>query len=426
MKRGTLFSLVLLFVVTAVSAAAVVASAAGGGTVSGTVLSYRGAAQTSTWVEWGAADTHGIYSIAGGALTDGSGAYTITGVGAAAGTGELWVHPPGTDDYLRRFGLTFADPGTTTLDFRPGKLNFTTDRATSWRNWKSVRVVTFGSDALSSTSAQTVIGSTAAGGVSAAVKALPDTVTSAVVYYWPYQAAEWTPGAPVTITAGVTVSDTVTVSQAAALRLRVAAPFWRSGKPGSTVALAVANWPAAATAHFYAAPRFPAGGAATHFALAFTSVGTQSQKVTLHLPTTARPGYAYDFTAERTDSGSHLSLTASFQVCTLKASATTIARGSAIRLSGVVPTQGHWGGAKGLRKVVTIFKRTTVPTIGQPTVWDATREGWQLADTSLANAYGNYTSAVFRPVRTTWYVVRYPGDAWYWRAFTSVIKVTVH
>ena len=426
MKRGPLFSLVLLLVVIAVSAAAVVASAAGSGTVSGTVLSYNGAAQTSAWVEWGAADTHGIYSIAGGALTDGSGAYAITGVGVAAGTGELWVRPPGTDDYLRRFGLTFADPGTTTLDFRPGKLNFSTHRATSWRDWTSVRVVTFGSDALSSTSAQTVIGSTAAGGVSAAVKALPDTVTSVVVYYWPYQATEWTPGAPVAITAGVTVSDTVTVSQAAALRLRVAAPFWRSGKPGSAVRLAVANWPAAATAHFFAAPRFPGGGAATHFALAFTSVGPQSQKVTLHLPTTARPGYAYDFTAERTDSGSRLSLTAPFQVCTLKASATTIARGSAIRLSGVVPTQGHWGGAKGLPKVLRIFKRTTVPTIGQPTVWDATREGWQRADTSLVNAYGSYTSAVLHPTRTTWYVVRYPGDAWYWRAFTSVIRVTVH
>jgi hypothetical protein len=425
LKRGALFSLVLLLVVTAVAAAAMVASAAGSGTLGGTVFTYKGAAESGVWVEWGAADAHGVYSIAGGALTDGSGAYTISGVGAAAGRGELWVHQPGTDDYLRRFGLTFADPATTTLDFRPGKLNFTTDRATSWRNWKFVRVVTFGSDAVSSTSARTVVGSTAAGGASAAVKALPNTLTSALVYYWPYQAVEWTPVSPVAITAGVTASDTISVSQAAARRLRVAAPFWHSGKAGSAVKLVIANWPAAATAHFYAAPRFPAGGAATHFPLAFTSVGIQPQTVTLQLPATARPGYAYNFIAQRTDSGSNLSLTAPFQVCTLKASATKIAKGGAIRLSGVVPTQGHWGAAKGLPKVVTIYKRTTNPTIGQPTVWDATREGWRLADTSLTNAYGNYTSMVLHPQRTTWYVVRYPGDAWYWRAFTSVIKVTV-
>jgi hypothetical protein len=425
MKRGALFSLILVLAATTVSAAALAAWATGSGTVSGTVLRYRGAAQSGAWVEWGAVDTHGVYSPAGGALTDGSGAYAITGVGAAAGAGQRFMRPPGTDDYLLRFGLTFVDPGTTTLDFRPGKLNFTTNRATSWSNWKGVRVVTFGSDAVSSTSARTAIGSTATSGASGAVRALPDTVTSAVVYYWPYQAVEWLAGAPVAITAGVTASNTISVSQAAALRLRLAAPFWRSGKPGGTIKLAVSNWPATATAHFYAAPRFPASAAITHFGLAFTSLGTKSQNVTLTAPAAARPGYAYDFTAQRTDSGSHLALTVSYQVCTLKASATTIARGSPIRLSGVVPTQGHWGAAKGLPKVVTIFKRTTNPTIGQPTVWDATREGWQLAGTSLANAYGNYTSAVLHPTRTTWYVVRYAGDSWYWRAFTSVIKVTV-
>jgi hypothetical protein len=425
MKRGALFSLVLGLAAVAVSAAALAALATGSGTVSGTVLTYNGLAQTGAWVEWGAADTHGIYAATGGALTNGSGAYSIGSVGATAGTGEVFMRPPGTTNYLNRFGLTFADPGTTTLDFRPGKLNFTTDRATSWNAWKGVRVVTFGSDASGGTSAQTTIPGTGAGGTSGLVKAMPDNVTSAVAYYWPYQAAEWIAGAPVTITAGATAVETITVNQAAALRLRLAAPFWRSGAPGSTVKAVVANWPATATAHFYATPRFPAGGAATHFGLVFTSLGTQAQTVTLTLPATARPGYAYDFTAQRTDSGSHLALTVTCQVCSLKSSAATITKGSAIRLSGIVPTQGHWGAAKGLPKVVTIYKRTTDPKIGQPTVWKATRMGWQFADSALANAYGSYTSIVLRPQRTTWYVVRYPGDAWYLGAFTSVIKVTV-
>lgn len=425
MKRGALFSLVLALAAAAVLTAGLTAWATGSGSVSGTVLTYKGAAQTGAWVEWGAVDTHGVYAATSGALTDGSGAYTIGSVGAAAGAGEVFMRPPGTTDYLNRFGLTFADPGTTTLDFRPGKLNFTTDRSTSWNTWKGVRVVTFGSDASGGTSAQTTIPGTGTGGTSGLVKALPDNVTSAVAYYWPYQAAEWIAGAPVTITAGATASDVISVHQSAALRLRLAAPFWRSGAPGSTIKIAVTNWPATATAHFYGAPRFPVGGAATHFGLAFTSLGTQSQTVTLTMPATARPGYIYDFTAQRTDSGSRVSLTVPFQVCSLKSSAATITKGSAVRLSGVVPTQGHWGAAKGLPKVVTIYKRTTNPTIGQPTVWNATREGWQFADSALANAYGNYTSIVLRPQRTTWYVVRYPGDAWYLGAFTSVIKVTV-
>jgi hypothetical protein len=180
MKRGALFSLVLGLAAVAVSAAAMTVWATGSGAVSGTVLTYNGLAQTGAWVEWGADDTHGIYAATGGALTNGSGAYSIGSVGATAGTGEVFMRPPGTTNYLNHFGLTFADPGTTTLDFRPGKLNFTTDRATSWNTWKGVRVVTFGSDAGGGTSAQTTIPGAGAGGTSGLVKAMPDNVTSAV------------------------------------------------------------------------------------------------------------------------------------------------------------------------------------------------------------------------------------------------------
>jgi hypothetical protein len=42
-----------------------------------------------------------------------------------------------------------------------------------------------------------------------------------------------------------------------------------------------------------------------------------------------------------------------------------------------------------------------------------------------ANGLGRY-ARFLRPTRTTWYVVRYPGDDWYWHAYTSVLKVRVY
>ena len=101
-----------------------------------------------------------------------------------------------------------------------------------------------------------------------------------------------------------------------------------------------------------------------------------------------------------------------------------MAASSSIRLSGVIPTQGHVGPAAGTAKYVTIFKRTT--RAGQPTNWYATRRGWTNAGTVKANGWGKFTSALLRPTRTTWYVVRYPGDKWYWGAYTSVVKVRVY
>ena len=38
---------------------------------------------------------------------------------------------------------------------------------------------------------------------------------------------------------------------------------------------------------------------------------------------------------------------------------------------------------------------------------------------------GAYTSGYLKPSRTTWYVVRYPGDREYYRGYTSVLRVTV-
>jgi len=98
--------------------------------------------------------------------------------------------------------------------------------------------------------------------------------------------------------------------------------------------------------------------------------------------------------------------------------------GTSVRLTGIVPTQGHVGSKAGKTKELYVFARTT--PAGQPGAGNPTKKGWKLVGTCKANGLGKYTTSRLRPTRSTWYVVYYPGDDWYWGAFTSVVKVTVH
>ena len=41
------------------------------------------------------------------------------------------------------------------------------------------------------------------------------------------------------------------------------------------------------------------------------------------------------------------------------------------------------------------------------------------------NGLGAYTTPYFRPLKTLTLVVRYPGDDWYYDAYTSTQKITV-
>ena len=149
----------------------------------------------------------------------------------------------------------------------------------------------------------------------------------------------------------------------------------------------------------------------------------QLRNVSVTIPSTATPGYDYDIHVSRTDDGSMLGITTSFQVASLKASPTSIRHGGAVRLSGIIPTQGHMGSTAGKSKSVILYQRTSAA--GPPAAWNAAAKGWHKVATLKANGLGKYASRLLRPKRTTWYVVRYPNDAWYWGAYTSVIRVAV-
>jgi len=41
------------------------------------------------------------------------------------------------------------------------------------------------------------------------------------------------------------------------------------------------------------------------------------------------------------------------------------------------------------------------------------------------NRQGAYTTPYFKPLKTLTLVVRYPGDDWWWGAYTSATRVAV-
>jgi hypothetical protein len=147
------------------------------------------------------------------------------------------------------------------------------------------------------------------------------------------------------------------------------------------------------------------------------------------VPRSAKPGYAYDIEAHRSDTisanggESNLYLMAGFEVCTLKANRAVVSAGGKVTLKGIVPTQGHQGSTKGKKKAVVLYSRAKKPS-GPPELWDATKKGWKKELSFKSNGFGAY-SASGHVSRTKWFVLRYDGDDWYYGGYTAVVKVTV-
>lgn len=211
-----------------------------------------------------------------------------------------------------------------------------------------------------------------------------------------------------------------TFDEAAAQRLTISTPYYASGGPGSKVKLRFAGFPAGWSSVLGGYSAWPATAPmsvlGTH-----TASGTAAQYKTATVPKTAKPGYFYLLTADHQQGPLHLEVP--FQVCTLKSSRSSVARGGSIRLSGVVPVEGHLGSTPGKYKNVAIFSRTTAAA--QPTVPDPRKRGWTLVKVVRSDRLGAYRTPLLRPKRSTWYVALYGGDGWYWGGYTPVVKVSV-
>jgi hypothetical protein len=368
------------------------------------------------WVVWSApvgADWNG-----GQFVTAADGAYSFTDADAANGQGELLVFSPNTANgfIYERYGASWLDPGPTTFDFQAGIVPLTADRSAPWGVWSECWFVFEGSDAQTSVlSVQYVDPSdTSTSPVVYNGNVLAGSYTAGSVNFWPDEGLEFSPPS---VSAGGTASD-VTVDEANASRTSVANPWWASGKPGTSVKVAMGNFPAGWTVDFSGYSDWPPSAPTKTF-WPTTTTGVANQFRTLTVPTTATPGY--DYWIGEQHRGGPLYLETPFQVASLKPSAATIRRGATVTLTGVIPTRGHQGSTAGLRKTVVLYKRTT--SAGQPLSYSSPK-GWTKVASFMASGLGKYTFRQ-RPARTTYYIVRYPGDGWYWRAFTSVIHVTV-
>lgn len=393
------------------------AKLAGTAVVNGHVYDSGGGAIYGAYVAW--AVTLGDTFESGDTQTDATGAYSFTNLPAAPGTGELLVASPTEPWAIGRYDATWADPGTTTFDFQPGVVTTVLLRGGPWVGWGDAMVFLFGSDAVSGVAGMTdIAGSSDA--VSGYSYGVPGTYQDGAAYFWMDEGKEFTTTA--TLGAGAVSAETIVVDQATAQRLMVTTPYWASGKPGTAIKVRHENYPAGWTLDYYGYADSPTGKPFKSYgSLATTGASPFSKGVTI--PTTAPAGYCYVVNATHREGP--LSLDTPFQVCTLKSTKTAVRKGDSIKLGGVIPTEGRWGSNAGKSKYVTIYKRTKSVSAA-PTAWDATKKGWTKVAKVKANGLGKYASAYLKPTRTTWYVVRYPGDNWYWGAYTSVVKVRVY
>jgi hypothetical protein len=376
-------------------------------TISGIVLNFDGTPMSGANVYWGYEQTPGSWITTFGtfATTNAAGQFTLTGV-LVTSAGTLDVYPASSNDFMRRVALNFVDGAT--FPIRPGHVTFTTDHAAAGTPWTSVSFEAYGPGGVGATAFTTLSGD---------VPAVATSIDHAVAYWFINEGKELVLPASIAVTPGALSPSGITMSEAGAQLIDVQSQ-WASGAPGSRVNVAVENWTAPMAASFYFASVKP--GAAAVGGPAFIGNSSANRTVTVTIPKTTPPGFAVEIHMAGTDASSSLLdlYDNSFQVCTLLGTKTSVAKGASVRLSGVIP-------ANGIAKKVVLYSRTTKATT-QPSKWDAAKAGWKKVATLAASKAGVYKSGLLKPTKTTWYVVRYPGDSSNSDAFTSVLKVAVH
>jgi hypothetical protein len=396
-----------------------------GASISGSVREYYGGAASGMLVTWWVPNGAGGW-LKGSTTTDPDGAYAFSGVPAASGTGELWLarEPDAATWELGRYGMTWAGGSTMVVDWQPGRVPVSGLRGGPWPQWKHAYVYAWtapadGNGTCSSYSRITSTFDPYNDDWSGTLDVLPGTGDGAVVYFWMNQGIE-VPFAGA-VEPGLMSPTTISADQAAASRLRTMLSLWDSGKPGKRVVLNLASLPKGSVWQLKARSDYPPSGAWTNLTR-FTANESEVNR-TITVPRTAKPGYICWLAAERVDGLGALRLLYPFQVCTLKASRASISRGTQIRVSGVVPVKGRWGTQAGTPKAVTLFRAPNYQ--GQPRSWNPAGQGWKAVATMRTDGHGRFRSPLFKLSRTSSLIVRYPGDAWYWRAYTTPVTVVV-
>jgi hypothetical protein len=386
-------------------------------TVHGTLYNSYHVTQPGVGVEWDSWSEAEQTWYWGTGVTDGAGAYSVDA--RPTTDGQVWAYPG--DSTFGRAGRTWTAGGSDQVDLYPGRVNVSATRGGPWTGFGGYTVRLMGSTEYSR--GDVTAADTASSPVNGTIEALDGSYAGGSVTFFYDEGIEFS--TPVTVTSGATSGTTVNVDEANAQRVWIQAPYWASGKPGATVKLARNNFPAGWINDVtgYSDPKSTAYKAFGKK----TSAGGSTESVSVKVPATAKPGYGYWIGFQHVDASGDaepLYVEEMYQVSTMKPSKTAISKGTRIRVSGVVPTEGHWGSQAGKRKSIALWWHKG--TAGVPTKWVPKKSsGWILVGAMKTTTLGAYTTPYIRPPATGTLVVQYEGDEWYWGAYTSVRKVTV-
>ena len=395
--------------------------------ISGHVLDYAGKGVAGAEVDWGWWSSISDYHFGGSSFdtqpngTDSSGAFSIPSVTGGHQVGskpadDLTVYYlptlPGGLLEMRYYALDFAtnnDATSFSYEMQPAEVNVDIAHAPAGP-WVGV---TAGNGTVGYADANVRL--TAGKGLASV---LPMTSFDDVAAYTYNKAgesiaeAEWL-GTPASVSAGTVATGTVNLDWHDAQYAYLAGPTCRhSGKSGTKVKLVLKGWPAGEKAEFVGF--YYNGGFYwdQHLYLESQTSTSPSDRYTVSLKIPRKvPVGLYEFDTWRADNlDSLVNLLNYFQVCTFRASANAIHRGTAIRLSGKVPGHGY----------VTIYS-TRRRVSGQP--WTLAAKGWVRGGRYHISSSGEFLTGLLHPTRTSTYVAKYSGDNF--PAFTSVVKVKV-
>ena len=386
------------------------AAASGTCTVVGNVLDYAGNPVGGTDIELSYRDATGSYTGYTVATTAPDGWFIFNNV-PLTNAGRLWTWRSGME--YRRHDLVFG-AGTNYYVLRPGQVLIQATRSAdpAWDDWESMWVGCWGEKGYAGREVA---------GTSGYAYAMEPSFQYIVVTFWANEAAEGKLLNPLFVTAGAISQWPINVDEDVARRIRVSSPYWASGPPNTKIKVSLSRWPAGLKAQFWGDMDSPETRW-VEYGGEWTSQG-KTASVSLKVPSWATPGYSFRPYAWRSDQPSYLEINDFYQVCTLKLSKSSVRRGTRITVSGVIPTEGHWGSTRGKSKTVTLYAHAGTAKV--PTKWNPTSLGWKKVGSIKANRLGRYKSPTIRMDKTRTFVVRYPGDDWYWRAYTGVKKVSV-
>ena len=397
-------------------------AAAGTAQIDGSVYSRFGDGLYKPEVDWWVETSPDVWD---GGFTNGDsfGHYGISSADVATGNGELDVYYGNSIQY-QRTGLSWADPGPTTIDFPAAGVSVSALREpvsqNGWGDWTSFYLDVVGSDGLGQTwsdSRMVTTNATTNPGTGAATVLAGSTPSAAAVYFWINEGVEVAPPAAKAPTESPSPFAEVTADESVAQRTGIAVPFWNSGKPGITASVVFNRFPAGWQVALDGSDDY---GPVTRQYGTLTLPSSADHVVRLRVPSSAKPGYIWWFGEQHT--GGPLYLQAGYQVCTLKSTRSIVTKGQSVILRGVVPIANHIGSQKGRPTTVIIWAHAGTASV--PHVWNPQSKGWSKLKSVRTNGYGAYHTPKLYPSRTMTLVARYPGDKWYWGAYTSTIKIT--